>query len=146
MNSFPSRLLVSSKRHGGLGIISISEAAHERKRKMLLQLVNKKSAEGVACQGLLVNALRASGQGGAGLMGRHLWPALGKGGVVDSLVVNLKELGLKLRVGDCSRGSPLLAARHENDTDERTALNTRGMALESELYNDEETLLRIGQC
>jgi hypothetical protein len=63
-NSFPNRLLVSERKHGGLGIISISQAAHERKRKVLLELVNRRGAEGVAAQGLLVNALRASGQGG----------------------------------------------------------------------------------
>ena len=60
MNSFPSRLLTSERRHGGLGIIPISIAAHERKRKVLLELVNKKGAEGIAAQALLANALRAS--------------------------------------------------------------------------------------
>jgi hypothetical protein len=53
MNSFPSRLLVSERRHGSLGIISISQASHERKRKVLLELVNRKGAEGVASQGLI---------------------------------------------------------------------------------------------
>jgi hypothetical protein len=145
MRSFPSRLLTSNRKHGGLGIISISDAAHERKRKMLLQLVNKKGADGIAAQGLLVSALRSSGQGGAGLTGRHLWPTLEKGGIVDSLASTLKEIGLKLRVGDCSKGAPLMASRHENDIEERASLNARGMALQSELYEGETTILRIGQ-
>jgi hypothetical protein len=91
---------------GGLCNISISDAANERKRKMLLELVNKRS--------LLVSALRSSGHCGAGLTGRHLWPSLDKGGVVDSLATNLKDLRLRLRVGDCSVGTPLMAAWHES--------------------------------
>ena len=134
LNSFPSRLLVSNRKHGGLGVISISDAAHERKRKMLLQLTNKGGADGIAVQGLLVNALRSSGQGGAGLTGRHIWPSLERGGVVDSLVSNLKNLGLRLRAGDCSVGTQLMASRHESEVDERASLNARGIALESELY------------
>ena len=145
MNSFPSRLLVSNRKHGGLGIISISDAAHERKRKMLLQLTNKGGADGIAVQGLLVNALRSSGQGGAGLTGRHIWPTLERGGVVDSLVSNLKNLGLRLRAGDFSVGTQLMASRQDSEVDERASLNTRGIALESELYDGETTLLRIGQ-
>ena len=113
---------------------------------MLLQLVNKVGADGVASQGLLVNALRASGQGGAGLPGRHLWPALDKGGVVDSLVASLKELDLRLRVKGCSQGTVPMAAKHENDIEGRTALNNRGIVLESETLQAEETIIRIGQC
>ena len=71
-------------------------------------------------KGLLVSAMRFSGQGGAGLTGRHLWPTLEKGRIVDSLASTLKEIGLKLRVGDCSKGAPLMASRHEGDIDERT--------------------------
>ena len=64
---------------------------------------------------------------------------------MDSLASTLKEIGLKLRVGDCSKGGPLMASRHENDIEERVSLNARGMALQSELYEGETTLLRIGQ-
>ena len=76
--------------------MSISEAAHERKRRVLLELVNKNGAEGLATQGLLVNALRSSGQSVAG---QQLWEPLEEGGVMSSLISKLNGLGLKIRVG-----------------------------------------------
>ena len=80
MNSFPGRLLTSSKKDGGLGIISISDAAHERKRKVLLQLVNKGGADGIAIQGLLGRAMRTAGHGGQGSSGKHVWESLDDSG------------------------------------------------------------------
>ena len=64
---------------------------------------------------------------------------------MDSLVTNLKDLGLRLRVGDCSVGTPLMAARHENEVENRVSLNARGMALEAELHAGDTTQVRIGQ-
>ncbi len=77
---FSSRLLTSERIHGGLGIVSISEAAHERKRRVLLELVNKSGVEGLATQGLLVDSLRLSGQIVAG---QQLWKPLQEGGVIS---------------------------------------------------------------
>jgi hypothetical protein len=143
MNSFPSRLLVSDRKHGGLGIISISQAAHERKRKVLLELVNRKGAEGVASQGIIVNALRAAGQGG--LRSATLWESLNGEGSLDSLINLLKGIGLRLRVGLGDRHERS-AAEAEEDVEGRIALNGRGINLRSELSGSTETVLRIGQC
>ena len=60
------------KKHGGLGLTSITEAAHERKRRVLLELVNKGGMDGIATQCLVANALRAAGQGGIGVGGVHI--------------------------------------------------------------------------
>ena len=38
-----------------------------------------------------------------------------------------------------------MASRQEDDNEERVSLNARGMALQSELYEGETTILRIGQ-
>ena len=44
---FPKRLLTSLRKHGGLGITSISDAAHEQKRRVLLELSNKSGMDGI---------------------------------------------------------------------------------------------------
>ena len=119
MNSFPGRLLTSSKLDGGLGIISISDAAHERKRKVLLQLVNRGGAEGIAIQGLLGRAMRTSGHGGVGSSGSHAWESLEDSGSINSLIVKLRALGLRLRVGGSAEESQEFAAMDENLTEER---------------------------
>ena len=146
MNSFPNWLLVSDRKHGGLGIISISQAAHERKRKVLLELVNKKGAEGIAAQGLLVNALRSSGQGGPDLPAKHLWSSLNGEGAMDSLVHKLKEVGLRLRVGWRNEGPIEYAVASEEDIGCRKDLSCRGISLKSELEGTGVVRLRIGQC
>jgi hypothetical protein len=146
MTSFPSRLLTSYRKHGGLGIISITEAAHERKRKMLLELINKAGADGVAMQGLVVNALKSSGQGGGGLGETQLWPSLNEDGMLDSLVRKLKDIGLRLKVGNDSEARAMTAAKGEEDEEERIEMNSRGVALEAELIEGGEVQVRIGQC
>ena len=114
MKSFPSRLLTSCRKHGGLWILSISDAALERKRKVLLELVNRKGAKGTAMQSILVNALRASGQGGAGQHGMQLWESLDDGGSLDGLIMKLRVLGLRIRVGNNYEGRQLMAARKKH--------------------------------
>jgi hypothetical protein len=146
MVSFPSRLLTSYRKHGGLGIISITEAAHERKRKMLLELTNRGGADGVAMQGLVVNALKSAGQGGGGLGETHLWPSLNEDGVLDSLVRKLKGIGLRIKVGNGSDERAVAAANDEEDEEDRIELNSRGIMLEAELTEGGEAQLRIGQC
>ena len=143
MNSFPGRLLTSRKKDGGLGIISISDAAHERKRKVLLQLVNKGGADGIAIQGLLGRAMRTAGHGGQGSSGNHVWESLDDSGCLNSLIVKLRSLGLRLRAGGSIEGREEFAAKDENMTEERERLNRRGIVLESEMVAGGASSLRI---
>ena len=145
MNSFPGRLLTSSKRDGGLGIISISDAAHERKRKVLLQLVNRGGAEGIAIQGLLGRAMRTAGHGGVGSSGSHAWESLDDSGSLNSLNVKLRALGLRLRVGGMAEGLQEFAAVDGNMTEERERLTRRGIVLKSEMITGGSSPLRVGQ-
>ena len=56
---------------------------------------------------------------------------------MDSLIVKLKLMGLRLRVGNGNEGSPLMAAKDEEDEENRVKLNRRGIVLESELTEGE---------
>jgi len=145
MNGFPGRLLTSERRHGGLGIISISAAAHERKRKSLLELINKRGAEGLAAQGLLVSALRSAGQGGFGASSCHLRESLNEGGLLNSLVSRLKTVGLRIRVGANMEEAPVHAAP-ETSHEDREDLNRSGIVTTAELQENGLINARVGQC
>ena len=146
MNSFPGRLLTSERRHGGLGMISITNAALARKRKVLLELVNRSDASGIATQCLVVNALRASGQGGAGQPSTQMWNSLGSGDALNALIGSLKSIGLRIRAGNATREREDSAVDGEGEVLNRGELNRRGMVYTNELCEGSLIQLRTGQC
>jgi hypothetical protein len=98
-------------------------------------------------QGQLSRMLRESGQGGIGPCRTHLWTALSKNATgLSSLVLFLRQIGLRIRVGWAKRDGWELACNEERDTDQRASMNARGLVLQSELVEGGEALIRIGQC
>jgi hypothetical protein len=112
---------------------------------MLLELMNKSGADGVAMQGLVVNALRSAGQE-SGMGETHLWSSLNEEGFLDSLVRKLKDIGLRLKVGNGTYERSGAASRDEEDEEARIEMNSRGIMLESELTEGGCAQARIGQC
>ena len=64
MQSFPSRIIYSKRKDGGLGITSLCMAAQESKRKQLLTQINDSGMQGIHMQGILGRALRLAGNEG----------------------------------------------------------------------------------
>ena len=69
---------------------------------------------------------------GSAPQGSHAWESLDDSGSINSLIVKLRALGLRLRVGGSAEESQEFAAMDENLTEERERLNRRGIVLKSE--------------
>ena len=147
ISGFSTRLITMNKRDGGLGITSTITAAMEWKRKSLLELTHRGGAMSLAMQGQLSRMLRESGQGGIGPCRTYLWIALSQNATgLSSLVLFLRQIGLRIRVGWAKRDGWELACNNERDTDQRISMNARGIILQSELEEGGEAPIRIGQC
>ena len=147
INGFSTRLITINRRDGGLGITSTITAAMERKRKSLLDLKHREGAMSLAMQGQLSRMLREAGQGGIGPCRTHLWTALSNLATgLSGLVLFLRQVGLRIRVGWAKRDGWELACKEERDTDQRIQMNARGIVLQGELEEGGEVPIRIGQC
>jgi hypothetical protein len=145
IKGFPSRLILADKRDGGIGITSILIASMERKRKLMLELVHRGGATGVAMEGQLSRMMREAGQGGIGPCRRHLWTSLGELATgLSSLVVFLKSIGLRIRIGYAEQEGWELACNCEQDKTARAEMNSRGIVLKAELNEGGEIPLRVG--
>ena len=110
-------------------------------------MVHRKGPIGVAMEGQISRLMRDSGQGGIGPVRRHLWTSLCDLATgLSSLVAFLKSVRLRIRVGWGKTDGWELATSHEQDLDARTAMNTRGIVLKSELGTDGIIPMRVGQC
>jgi hypothetical protein len=73
-------------------------------------------------------------------------PSLSEDGALDSLVIKLKLIRLRLRAGDGADGSAALEVKDGDDDEAMAELSNRGIVLESELAEGGDAQLRIGQC
>ena len=152
MQSFPTRLLYSLRKHGGLGIPSLSMAAQEAKRKQLLNQINDKSMTGVHQQGILGRALRLAGQGGSGEVAVQVWDRTSettdKPVRLSSVIEMLGEIGLMIRTGNMVRrdGRDCLAVSMKEDHGSRDDRCIRGIVMKGEEEEDGKVWLRVGQC
>jgi len=147
IKGFPTKLILADRKDGGLGVTSTLTAAMERKRKMMIEMVHRGGAVGIAMEGQISRLMRDAGQGGLGPCKRHLWTSLGTLATgLSSLVRFLKSIGLRIRVGYGEEDGWELACKMEQDVDKRTEMNRRGIVLESELHEGGNIPIRIGQC
>ena len=144
---YPTRLIIMNRRDGGLGVTSTITAAMERKRKNLLDLAHRPGAMGLAMQSQLSRMMRDAGRGGIGPCRIHLWPALGDQATgLSALIVWLKTIRLRVRIGWATMEGWELACTIESDREQRISLNKRGIVLKGELGEDGEVPIRVGQC
>jgi hypothetical protein len=119
----------------------------DRKRKSLLDLVHRKGPTAIAMEGQISRLMRDAGQGGLGACRRHLWLSLNHLATgLSSLAAYLKMLGLRIRVGWGKMDGWELAAKCEQDLEDRSELNKRGIVLRSELEKGGIIPIRVGQC
>jgi len=139
--------MISSSQDGGLGILSITNAVMERKRKCLLEQGNAGGMIGVAMRSQICRIIRDAGRGGLGTTKTVLWTSVREWGTgLSALVEWLKEVNIRIRVGTGSAKEWEPVEKYESEINKRISLNARGIVLRSELEEGGRAPLRTGQC
>ena len=148
MKNYPAELINADRKHGGLGIRSLSDEANERKLNIAMKGINRDDQTGHAICGLVARGHRVAGKGGLEDTEMKIEESLGPSVWVTSLLQWLSEI--RLGMWTCGRkDKPEFEMRSHNTRDERIDTNRRGIVLKEE--GDRGNVgggipLRVGQC
>ena len=148
MKNYPAELISADRKHGGLGIRSLSDEANERKLNIAMKGINRDDQTGHAICGLVARGHRVAGKGGMEDTEMKIEDSLGPSVWVTSLLQWLSEI--RLGMWTCgSKDKPEFEMRSHNTRDERIDTNRRGIVLKEEGDRGNvggEIPLRVGQC
>jgi len=123
LRNFPTKLMISNRQDGGLGILSITNAVMERKRKCLLEQGNAGGMIGVAMRSQICRIIRDAGRGGLGMTKKVLWTSVREWGTgLSALVEWLKEVNIRIRVGTGSDKEWEPVEKYESEINKRISL------------------------
>ena len=115
-------MINAERKHGGLGIRSLTDEANERKLKIVGAGIHREDLTALALSGMVGRGHRVSGRGGVEDMEMKVEATLGEDIWLTSLVQWLDEMRLELKT--CGkRVQRLMAAKREWGRDEKIELN-----------------------
>ena len=97
MKKFPGALINAERKHGGLGIRSLTDEANERKLKAVGMGIHKEDLTAFALSGMVGRGHRVAGKGGIEDMEMRVEMSLGEEIWLTSLVQWIDEMRLELK-------------------------------------------------